>query len=69
MPYRPTGRPSGRPRKQRNPEEEVVTLQIDVRRPGVDYLDRRAAALGTTRHEVIKAALREYAERHPVRPS
>jgi hypothetical protein len=65
MPRKPTGRPAGRPRKDRS--EEELELVVPVRRSGLEYLDRRAAALGTTRHEVVKAALKEYAGRHPVR--
>lgn len=65
MPYKPTGRPPGRPPKRIDGEERV-TIQFDVSRSGADYLDRRAAILGGHRQDVIRAALKEYAARHPL---
>jgi hypothetical protein len=64
MPYQRTGRPPGRPPKDRQP---LVPVELQLHPTGIAYLDKRAAVLGCSRHQVIQLALREYAERHPVR--
>lgn len=66
MPYKPTGRPKGRPPKKVD-DEERVPVQVDLSASGVAYLDARAVVIGGTRWDVIRAALREYRDRHPVK--
>jgi hypothetical protein len=66
MPYRPTGRRPGRPPKQVDGEPRR-TLTLDLAASGMEYLERRAALLQCQPQDVAKTALKEYAERYPIK--
>lgn len=42
-------------------------MQVDLARSGAEYIEARAVILGARPHDVVRAALKEYAQRHPIK--
>lgn len=47
-------------------DDELVRVHLEIKARGLRYVDARAAEIGKTRTDVIRLALGEYKERHPL---
>lgn len=66
---RATGRPRGKPRAELPPDDDAqVRVSFLLRAGGLRWIDAKAAEVGsaTTRTDILRAALKEYATRHPL---